>query len=46
MLERLFTLNQLVAKRIAEGQAVAAPGIPASYSDPASLVSADALGRA
>ena len=45
LLEQLLTLNQLVAKRIAEGRAVVAPGIPASYPDPARLVSADALGR-
>jgi len=45
LLEQLLTLNQLVAKRIAEGRAVVAPGIPASYADPDRLVSADALGR-
>ena len=45
LLEQLLTLNQLVAKRITEDQAVVAPGIPASYPDPAKLVSADALGR-
>lgn len=32
MLEQLLTLNQLVAKRIAEGQAVAALGMPVAVS--------------
>ncbi len=45
LLEQLLALNQRVAQRISEEDAVTAPGIPASYPHPARLVSTDAMGR-
>jgi hypothetical protein len=45
LLEQLLTLNQRVAQRIGDEEAVTAPGIPASYPNPAQLISDDAMGK-
>jgi hypothetical protein len=43
VLAQLLALNQVVAGRIARGEAVTAPGIPADYPTPAELVSAGCI---
>ena len=45
LLEQLLNLNTQVAQRLANNQAVTAPGIPASHSRPETLLSNDCLGR-
>lgn len=43
LLAQLLALNQTVAARIAAGQPVTAPGIPATFPDPASLITDDCI---
>ncbi len=46
LLQPLLDLNGTVAARIAAGDAVTPPGLPADHPDPARLLSDDCLGRA
>lgn len=43
VLAQLLALNKMVAARIAAGESVTAPGIPADYPNPAELVSAGCI---
>lgn len=43
LLAQLLTLNQSVAARIASDEAVTAPGIPATYPKPETLITADCI---
>ncbi len=43
LLAQLLALNQLVVGNIESGEAVTAPGIPASFPNPQSLVTADCI---
>ena len=43
LLEQLLILNSDVSARLGTGQDVAAPGIPLSYPDPATLVTEDCI---
>ncbi|GIL14510.1 MAG: DNA modification methyltransferase [Chloroflexota bacterium] len=43
LLLQLLALNKMVAARIAAGESVTAPGIPADYPNPAELVSAGCI---
>ena len=43
LLAQLLELNQQVAARVAAGQAVTAPGIPANYPNPEGLVTFDCI---
>ena len=46
LLTQLLVLNEAVANRLAAGQPVCGPGVPTTYTAGATLVSADAFGRA
>ena len=43
LLKQLLDLNLAVAKRIEKGEDVTAPGVPASYGDPADLITDDCI---
>jgi hypothetical protein len=43
LLAQLLELNQTVAKRIEQGEAVTAPGIPAGFPNPEQLVTKDCV---
>ena len=43
VLEQLLALNLEVAARIAGGQPVTPPGVPAAYGDPSALITDDCI---